>query len=396
MKMKDYKNYKCSDWLADDLFIKTMPTPKGKMRLYWQRLMDEGEIDPDEFIAAISMLEAVAKHKPKMSQESKYMLWKRIAATRRPLWRKRSTKMFLGILLAAACLAGIIFYVLPLLTENTEKGIIYADFQVINRQEIDEEITIVTKNKQLKLDGDNPNVSYDSAGKLSVNQQTMTHESEENKAAEPTINHINVPFGKRAQLKLSDGTLLWLNTGTKVVYPNVFAGNKREIFVDGEIYIDVKPDADHPFIVKTNGLEICVLGTEFNLSAYQKDELKQVVLISGSVEVNQNGVGLHMKPGQMYSVSKLSNSLKTVVDTELYTSWRKGIYIFDDEPIEGILLKLARYYNVTMILPQAPSGVTCYGKLKLKEELPSLLNSLSQIASFNFSVKDNQYWIQFN
>ncbi|MDR1743365.1 MAG: FecR family protein [Dysgonamonadaceae bacterium] len=398
--MKSYANYKCLDWLADDLFIKTMPSPTGKIKLYWQKLIDGGTINADEFISAISVLEAVSKSKPLMSPESKKALWKRISADCNPFWRSKKRQIIaFSSVLAAACVAGLLFFVLTRLPQKTASEINYADFQVINKQEMPDEIMIVSGNEQMTLDYDNPVVSYDQKGTLSVDQQTVAPETAENKngktADKPALDRISVPFGKRAQLRLSDGTMLWINSGTTVVYPNMFDGDKREIFVDGEIYADVQHNAALPFIVKTDDMEIRVLGTEFNFSAYKKDGIKEVVLVHGNVEVKQNGVELQLKPGQMYSVTKTGHSLKTV-DTDLYTSWRNGIYIFEDEAIETVLLKLARYYNVTMVLPQQLSGISCYGKLELKDDLSALLNGLSQIASFNFAIKDNQYWIQFN
>jgi ferric-dicitrate binding protein FerR (iron transport regulator) len=213
-----------------------------------------------------------------------------------------------------------------------------------------------------------------------------------------------VPYGKRASLTLSDGTLLWVNSGTTVIYPSVFPDDKREIYVDGEVYVEVQRDENRPFLVKTDQLHIEVLGTSFNLSAYKENAQKRVVLVNGSVDVYLNGINeenkknsakTRLRPNQSYTYNKERNSVETV-ETEIYTSWRHGIYIFRDEPIENILQQLARYYNVIMIFPTQPSGTFCSGKLELKEDLSHLLNNLSEIALFNFGVKDNEYRIQFN
>jgi hypothetical protein len=400
--MKDYTIYKCNDYLADDFFVKAMLFPSEKSELFWQEMIDRKGIDVDEFIAANMIIKTVEKNKSEITPERIEILWERIDADQKSLQRKRKKILLYGAMLATACVAGLVILLFPQPAGNAETENNPAGYQVINRQQIPNEILIVTDNKQLEVDGDNPEVSYDATGALSVNNRPLSVndkalETKEpaNKASEAALNTISVPFGKRAQLKLSDGTILWINTGTTVFYPSFFSGKKREIYVDGEIYADVKPDANRPFIVKTEGLEIYVHGTEFNLSAYKKDETKQVVLVNGSVEVRQDGNNLQMSPNQLFTVTGSGNSLKTV-DTEIYTSWRDGIYIFEEESIETILLKLSRYYNVTMILPQHPSGIVCFGKLELKDDLPTLLSSLSQIASFNFTIKENQYRIQFN
>jgi hypothetical protein len=394
--MKDYTIYKCNDYLADDFFVKAMLFPTEKTKLFWQEMIDHKRIDVDEFITANMLMQTYKKNKPEISSERVEVLWERIAADRESMQRKRKKILLYSAIFAAACIAGFVVFLFPKSKHTKDTEINYADYQVINRQQMPNDILIVTDNRQMKVEGDHPQVSYDAAGVLSVNNQIQkTEEPAKNQDSKVILNRMDVPFGKQTQLQLSDGTVLWINAGTTIVYPSVFSGEKREIYVDGEIYAAVQPDADKPFIVKTEGLEICVHGTEFNLSAYTKDNLKQVVLVSGSVEVKQDNDNLQMTPNQSFTVTENGNSLKTV-DTEIYTSWRNGVYIFEDETIEVILLKLARYYNVTMILPQQPSGIVCFGKLKLKDDLPALLNALSQIALFNFAIKDNQYRIQFN
>ncbi|MPN35310.1 hypothetical protein SDC9_182807 [bioreactor metagenome] len=96
----------------------------------------------------------------------------------------------------------------------------------------------------------------------------------------------------------------------------------------------------------------------------------------------------------MYAYTDQSATLRNV-DVENYISWKDGIYIFKNEPIEDILLRLSRYYNVTMKLPSSPSGINCSGKLELKDDLNELLNGLSEITSMSYGVKDNEYRIKF-
>ena len=102
-----------------------------------------------------------------------------------------------------------------------------------------------------------------------------------------------------------------------------------------------------------------------------------------------------MKPNQLYVLNDESATIRNV-DVENYISWRDGLYIFKNEPIENILLHLARYYSVTMKLPANPSGINCPVKLELKDDLVRQLNGLSEIVSMNYSVKNNEYKITFN
>lgn len=257
------------------------------------------------------------------------------------------------------------------------------------------EIRVVTEESQVEIDGKEAEIEYDTTGSFTVNsKEVKTGGVSSVPTTKTTYNQLCVPYGKRATLTLSDGTMLWINAGKTVVYPTISPSSKREIYANGEIYAEVVRDESRPFSVKTENLEVYVLGTSFNLSAYKEDTFKRIVLVNGSVDIRQNGTNTRRVPNQSYTVTQRGNIVETV-DTEIYTSWRNGIYIFKDEPIENILQQLGGYYNVSVILPPQPSGILCSGKLELKDEFLRLLNNLSQIASFNFSVKDNGCRIQF-
>ncbi|MDY9919350.1 MAG: FecR domain-containing protein [Proteiniphilum sp.] len=398
----DYTNYKDIDFLDDDFFIESMISPTKESEFFWSELIDRKKIDLNEFISANMLLESIRESRYELPQRRKDQLWKRIETTRNSLKdrRKKGIRLY-KYLTVAACIAiiiGLFFTSLfernSLYHENNQE-IDYAKFQSLHEQHGQGEIRIVTQDRQVEIDGEDAEIKYDNAGALTINNEAVNKGTVYTKSAELSYNQLYVPYGKRASLTLADGTSLWVNAGTTVIYPAVFPDHKREIYVDGEIYAEVRRDENRPFLVKTDKLEICVLGTSFNVSAYKEDALRKVVLVDGSVDIRLEGKNTRLVPNQLYTYSGQVSSVETV-DAEIYTSWRNGIYIFRDEPIESILQQLARYYNVIMIFPQQPSGIVCSGKLELKEDLSHLLNNLSQIASFNFGVKDNQYRIQFN
>jgi len=160
---------------------------------------------------------------------------------------------------------------------------------------------------------------------------------------------ITVPFGQMSQLKLSDGTKIWLNSGTKIRYPEKFAENNRSISVDGEAYFDVAKMPDKPFIINTSDMKVKVLGTSFNLSAYAEDGATSVTLVEGKVMVEDNAgtcIG-NLTPGQMATKTKNQPNLTIQnVQTGFYSTWIKGKICFDDEPLDQIATKLERWFNV--------------------------------------------------
>ncbi len=398
----DYTNYKDIDFLDDNFFIESMISPTKESELFWSELIDRKKIDLNEFISANMLLESVRKDRYELPQERKEELWKRIDATRNSLKNKpeKGVRLYKYVAIAASItlIIGLTFTFLfkkdHSFPENNLE-IDYTQFQLGQQLQNQGEIRIVTEDRQVEIDGEEAEIKYDSSGSLIINNKGVIQNSINKEVVKPSYNQLHVPYGKRASLTLADGTSLWVNAGTTVIYPSIFPEHKREIYVDGEVYAEVRRDENRPFLVKTDKLEIFVLGTSFNVSAYKEDSQRKVVLVNGSVDIRLNGENTRLSPNQLYTYTGQMSKVETV-DAEIYTSWRDGIYIFRDEPIENILQQLARYYNVTMFFPPQPSGTLCSGKLELKDDLSHLLNNLSQIASFNFGVKNNEYRIQFN
>lgn len=395
-----YDNYKEADFLTDDYFVKSMLDPTPESDAFWKLLIDCGRIDENEFISAYMTLKHLHESKPDVPADRVQAIWSRLSKTNKNK-KSNARRIKLFRYSAAVCaLIGIICLSF-LFLENWKSGNEFslADFakeNTINTKQTVNHIQLVSGKETLALDGSEVNLEYDKDGQLMVNQQSVElkqKEVEENGNIE--YSQLRVPYGKRAFLKLSDGTSLWINSGSTVVYPSAFANNKREIYVEGEIFADVSHDQDRPFIVTTNKIDIQVLGTTFNVSAYKEDAQADVVLVNGSVKVKpKNGKTTLISPNQLFSYTEHASTLKNV-DVENYISWREGKYIFQNEPIEHILLRLSRYYNVTMILPSSASGITCSGKLELKEDLDRLLNGLSEITSMTYANKDQEYRIKF-
>jgi len=161
---------------------------------------------------------------------------------------------------------------------------------------------------------------------------------------ENVMHKLMVPSGKRSILQLSDGTRMWLNSGTELDFPSKFGGSTREITVKGEIYIEVA-EGQKPFYVNTSQFRVRVHGTKFNISAYG-DEDNTVVLVEGSVEVVTAGhESTWLSPNEKAAIST-GKILKETVNVDEYTGWKDGVLIFDQTPISEVLKKIGRYYNV--------------------------------------------------
>lgn len=160
---------------------------------------------------------------------------------------------------------------------------------------------------------------------------------------------IFVPYGQMSQVTLSDGTKIWLNSGTTLKYPDQFGENSRTVSISGEAYFKVAKNAENPFFVKSNDLTVKVLGTSFNYSAYKEDATASVTLVEGKVEVQDvNGETMAtLHPGQLLTKNKSTNTITTKeVKTAFYSSWSDGKISFDDERFDQIAVKIERWFNV--------------------------------------------------
>ena len=199
-------------------------------------------------------------------------------------------------------------------------------------------------------------------------------------------NHLVIPKGNAYELELADGTHVWLNAESELSYPTRFAGEMREVRLKGEAFFDVAKNPDCPFVVRTDEVAVQVLGTSFNVSAYQSEQMARVTLVGGSVAVKANGgEEFRIVPSEQFCYNKESRkSGIRVVDTDLYTSWVKGEYIFKDAALEEIFNKLLHWYDFTVR----------YQNEQLKDKRFSLvidrkisLEQLLELISFTSDVK---------
>lgn len=247
---------------------------------------------------------------------------------------------------------------------------------------------VLSDNKVISLDGQESSIQYeDEQIKLSPSESISREESS-------NFNQLQVPAGKRSQITFSDGTKVWANAGTRLVYPVEFEKDKREIYVDGEIYLDVTRDETRPFVVKTSNLDIKVLGTKFNVTSYNSDKERRVVLVSGSVKVINRDKAKEslLSPSKMYEYIG-DNITITDIDTELYISWVDGVYMFNKEPLKNVLTRLSKYYGVDIVCDNEAAVYLCSGKLNLRDDIQVVLSGLSNSMPISYKFTNNTHSI---
>jgi hypothetical protein len=257
-------------------------------------------------------------------------------------------------------------------------------------------LLITSTGENVDLKKSNSSVDYTRNGTIVLNNDSVIQAAND---VPNVMNQLVIPYGNQSKLILSDNTVVWLNAGSRLVYPTFFNGKTREVLLFGEAFFEVSKNTEKPFIVKTSDIEIKVLGTQFNVSAYAEDKVIQTVLKEGSVEICQNNATIFdgkivLKPNQMASFSKNSNETKLYdVDANYYTLWTKGLLSFDDIDFNRILKKVERFYNISVNFSEPVLGtIRISGKLDLKQNRDEVLEYLEKVSLTKISkINDNQY-----
>ncbi|MFC6858549.1 FecR family protein [Zunongwangia atlantica] len=296
---------------------------------------------------------------------------------------------------AVACVIGIIatiFYSrIPEKTGSDIERFVQESSEGVNFKS--DQVTILLEENQINLSEDSTEVAYSANGDQLTLGNGKSIQQNVNSKNKSVFNTIIVPYGKRGKLTLSDGTQVWLNSGSRLVYPLVFSEDKREVYLQGEAIFDVAHNKEKAFNVLSDNQEISVLGTVFNVSVYPGDDEQQTVLKEGSVVVTykEEKKQLQMVPGDFSEYNIKSKKITTrKVDPDVYFSWRNGELTLNRTDLSSIIKKLSRYYNVEILIKNEDlQNETFSGKLDLKETLGDVLNTIKNTSEFQYEYKNN-------
>lgn len=393
----DYNNYKADSLLNDAYFLESEQHPTPESIMFWDKLAQENKQLAKE-IAIVRNFLHILRHVPKpyLPQQKVDSIWKCISDQNRLEIQNKRKRLILYRTLAAACI--VVFLVSGWYLQNiyqTSECMEKSDIVAVKKPDVstNQTLLILSEKKQIAIQGKESKLHYNQQGKLNVNSQTINQETENDKKKD-TYNQLIVPAGKRSSITFSDGTRIWLSASSRVVYPVEFMKNKREIYVEGEAFLDVYHDKSRPFIVKTNKMDIQVLGTTFNVCAYEKENIQTVVLVTGKVEVKTNNNETKtLSPNNLLAYNDQQGISVHPVDVQEYIAWKDGFYQFKKERLEIITKKLSKYYGKTIITDKQLANITCSGKLDLKEELDDVLHTLIQTVPAQITESNEKIYI---
>lgn len=208
---------------------------------------------------------------------------------------------------------------------------------------------------------------------------------------------LRVPKGAEYSLVLGDGTHIWMNAGTELVYPVAFTGDIRKVRLSGEAYFEVAQDVHRPFIVETESVNVKVLGTSFDVNAYADEPTVVTTLVTGKVQLTTI-VGNHclLSPSEQAIVSKVDGQLKVrEVNTSLYTAWRTGRFVFRDQTLKEIMRSLSRWYDITYEFSTPELETLCfYGSIDRYENVIELLRQFEKTGKVRFEYQNKKIMIR--
>jgi hypothetical protein len=241
-------------------------------------------------------------------------------------------------------------------------------------------VLMISDEERIDVEREEAEIVYTAQGDLTVNSDTVSTKAKSvDTGAAAVYSQLIVPKGRRSQMLLSDGTRLWVNSGTRVVYPQEFRDDRREIIVEGEAYLEVACDIERPFTVITRDFNVIVTGTTFNVSAYPAETEAYVVLVGGSVNVdNGKGEEVTMSPGQYLAVDSVG-VLGTPVEVDVapFVSWTHNMLIYDNESLSEVFKKLELYYGRRFVVEPGVSDMRVSGKLDLKRSLEEVISVIA-------------------
>ncbi len=207
----------------------------------------------------------------------------------------------------------------------------------------------------------------------------LVYQSTKTAVAQPMYNTVTTPKGGQYQVVLSDGTKVWLNAASSLRFPLVFEGNERKVEMTGEVYFEVAKNAKKPFKVISNGQEVEVLGTHFNIMAYPNEKAIKTTLLEGSVKVSKNDHSTILEPGQQAKVGFNNNIFRTINDVSLEEelAWKNGYFQFNNASLEMIMRQIERWYDVDIQYIGKIPDEHFTGKLPRNTNLSNVLKILS-------------------
>jgi len=388
METEKFNHYQTTeDFILDKEFTYWVLHPNKELDSFWESFISEHPEKALKIRDAVLIIKSLQPIRQEVPQEKLDVIYQKVQPSGKKVIFNWKASLKYAAVIAILISVG---------------SLIYLSVQTKNQFPVEVASEMFLKGKVILADGttkefdtEQTTISQTSKGNISINSDTINVDSDQTTS---TMIQVIIPYGKRSEITLSDGTHIWLNSGSQLSYPSKFISGSREVFLSGEAFFDVKADPAKPFYVITHDIRIKVLGTSFNVSSYADDNTVQTVLLKGKVAAGKNklfATTIDLIPGERLTYQKENENLtKDKVDINLYSSWVNGYLVFRNIPITEIYTKLERYYNRQISVEDGLEKITFSGKLDLGDNLNDVLTNIAFAASVNVQENNGSYLIK--
>jgi transmembrane sensor len=305
----------------------------------------------------------------------------------------------------AAAVVGILISGYLFLNNNKSANTIVAQQQDINtryKNDIDpggeKAILVLSNGQTIVLDNAaNGTITQQGATKvLKLNNGQLSYASGANAGStEVLYNSIVTPRGGQYQVILPDGTSVWLNASSSLRFPTAFVGKERRVEITGEAYFEVQKNTSMPFIVAIKGgSEVEVLGTHFNIMAYDDEASIKTTLLEGAVNMRHGNTIQKLKPGQQAQLAQNKMQLVTDADTDQAIAWKNGLFDFNDDVIPDIMRQLSRWYDIDVVYDGAIPDGHFVGSVRRKSNISEVLKMLEVAGGIHFEIQGKKITVK--
>jgi transmembrane sensor len=391
MNYEKYIKYSTEEFILDNDFMRWVLHPTQETDCYWNDFLKNHPEKKQQVKEAVFIIKAMRAVEPAVSEQRLRQVHKNIRTASTPV-RKigRVVAKIAAVFLLLVAIGGVWYY---FQTDRQPFPV-----ELATHEQLEKGRVILPDGTVSEFETEQTQICQTASGELTINNDTVSLGDIPVKAEKQALAQVIIPYGKRSDITLADGTRIWLNAGSQLSYPVTFTGNSREVYLAGEAFFDVKTDASKPFHVITGDMKIRVTGTKFNVTSYASDQTTQAVLVAGKIDAVRNkrfARSVVLQPGERIVYHKQDDNMeKDRVDVELYASWVNGYLIFDNEPVDNIFRKLERYYNKNILTEKLSGQPKFTGKLDLADDLGKVLKNIGFSASFSVEFENDVYLIR--
>ncbi|AYL93840.1 FecR family protein [Mucilaginibacter celer] len=256
-------------------------------------------------------------------------------------------------------------------------------------------VLILANGDSISLDeASNGQIARQGNAKVSkVQNGLIAYASGKDTTTKITRNTINTPRGGQYNVKLADGSMVWLNSASSITFPTLFNGDTREVKITGEAYFEVAKNAAKPFLVQCGGQTVRVLGTHFNINAYDDEPGIRTTLLEGSIRLSTGSQSRLLVPGQQAVVRGDAIAMEGKPNLTAVTAWKDGLFVFDDTDLPQLMRQISRWYDVKIVYNGKPGDYAFVGEINRNTRLTSVLKIL-EASGVKFKIENKQLIIQ--